>query len=271
MQDCRATGLDFPVKLAHIKHMLFQPDPVKTRPKILIVLHQEHSSPGRVGQELVKRGFALDIRKPRFGDSLPATMDHHAGAVIFGGPMSANDPDAFLHKEIDWISVPLKEHKPFLGICLGAQMMVKNLGGTVSGHNDSLVEIGYYPLSPTEAGKSMMNWPKKVYQWHREGFDLPSSADLLATSPTYPNQAIRVGPAAYGIQFHPELTHQMMVRWTTKGAPRMELPGAQQRRDHFAGRFVYDPAVRQWLDRFLDLWIGTAEQPVRHDVLRAAE
>ena len=51
----------------------------------------------------------------------------------------------------------------------------------------------------------------------------------------------------------------------------MELPGAQQRRDHFAGRFVHDGAVRQWLDRFLDLWIGTAEQPVQHTSLKAAE
>jgi GMP synthase (glutamine-hydrolysing) len=251
--------------------MRFHFDPGSNRPKILIILHQENSSPGRVGLELTKRGFMLDIRRPRFGDSLPDTMADHAGAVIFGGPMSANDPDGFVHKEIDWIKVPLAEKKPFLGICLGAQMMVKHLGGTVSGHRDELVEIGYYPLHPTETGKSLMSWPKKVYQWHREGFDLPGGAELLAGGPTYPNQAIRVGPSAYGIQFHPELTHQMMVRWTTKGAPRMELPGAQQRRDHFAGRFVYDPAVKKWLDRFLNLWIGTAEAPVQHEVLKAAE
>ncbi|MET1416064.1 glutamine amidotransferase [Roseibium sp. HPY-6] len=251
--------------------MRFFSDPQGTRPKVLIVLHQETSSPGRVGLELVRRGFTLDIRKPRFGDTLPDTMADHAGAVIFGGPMSANDPDGFVHKEIDWIRIPLREEKPFLGICLGAQMMVKHLGGSVSGHRDSLVEIGYYPLKPTETGQALMDWPRKVYQWHREGFDCPNGAELLASGPTYPNQAIRVGPAAYGIQFHPELTHQMMVKWTTKAAPRMELPGAQQRRDHFAGRFVYDPAVRKWLDDFLDMWIGTAASPVMHSRLKAAE
>ena len=228
------------------------------RPRILIVLHQETSSPGRVGQELVRRGFALDIRRPRFGDTLPHTMEHHAGAVIFGGPMSANDPEAFVHREIDWIGVPLAEQKPFLGICLGAQMMVKHLGGKVGAHPQDLVEIGYYPLHPTETGKSLMHWPSKVYQWHREGFDLPHGADLLASGDTYPNQAIRVGPSAYGIQFHPELTHAMMVRWTTKGAPRMSLPGAQGRQDHFAGRYVFDQALRKWLDDFLDIWIGRA-------------
>nr|WP_244314440.1 glutamine amidotransferase [Pannonibacter sp. XCT-53] len=227
----------------------------------MIVLHQETSSPGRVGHELQRRGFRLDIRRPRFGDPLPHDMSRHAGAVIFGGPMSANDPDAYISREIDWIGVPLREQKPFLGICLGAQMMVRHLGGTVESHPRELVEIGYYPLRPTDAGRSLMTWPGKVYQWHREGFSLPSGADLLATGDTYPNQAIRVGPRAYGIQFHPELTHAMMVRWTTKGAPRMEQPGAQGRQDHFAGRFIFDQAVRQWLDDFLDLWIGRADTP----------
>nr|WP_244316857.1 glutamine amidotransferase [Pannonibacter sp. XCT-34] len=227
----------------------------------MIVLHQETSSPGRVGHELQRRGFRLDIRRPRFGDPLPHDMSRHAGAVIFGGPMSANDPDAYISREIDWIGVPLREQKPFLGICLGAQMMVRHLGGTVESHPRELVEIGYYPLRPTDTGRSLMTWPGKVYQWHREGFSLPSGADLLATGDTYPNQAIRVGPRAYGIQFHPELTHAMMVRWTTKGAPRMEQPGAQGRQDHFAGRFIFDQAVRQWLDDFLDLWIGRADTP----------
>jgi GMP synthase (glutamine-hydrolysing) len=236
------------------------PDPraQADRPKVLIVLHQENSTPGRVGQELVRRGFALDIRRPRFGDLLPETLAHHAGAVIFGGPMSANDPDAFVSREIDWIGVPLREQKPFLGICLGAQMMARHLGAEVRSHDEGLVEIGYYDVHPTECGRRLMRWPRKVYQWHREGFDLPAGAELLASGDTYPTQAIRVGPAAYGIQFHPELTYQMMVRWTTRGAPRMALPGARQRRDHFAGRFVFDPALKAWLDDFLDLWIGHA-------------
>ena len=87
---------------------------------VLIVLHQETSTPGRVGNALRALGHKLDIRRPRFGDPLPETLDRHAGAVIFGGPMSANDPDDFVLREIDWIAVPLREQRPFLGICLGA-------------------------------------------------------------------------------------------------------------------------------------------------------
>ncbi|MGO7594045.1 GMP synthase, partial [Rhizobium leguminosarum] len=66
--------------------------------QILIVLHQERSSPGRVGQLLVEKGYRLDIRRPVLGQPLPTTLKDHAGAVVFGGPMSANDPDDFIKK-----------------------------------------------------------------------------------------------------------------------------------------------------------------------------
>jgi GMP synthase (glutamine-hydrolysing) len=60
---------------------------------VLMILHQETSTPGRVGNALRALGYPLDIRRPRFGDPLPDTLDQHSGAVIFGGPMSANDSE----------------------------------------------------------------------------------------------------------------------------------------------------------------------------------
>ena len=69
------------------------------RHKILIVLHQERSSAGRVGHVLMESGFELDIRRPPLGDPLPETLDDHVGAVVFGGPMSANDQDEFVRRE----------------------------------------------------------------------------------------------------------------------------------------------------------------------------
>jgi GMP synthase (glutamine-hydrolysing) len=234
--------------------------------EVLIVLHQENSSPGRIGQALVRRGYRLDIRRPRFGDPLPPTLDDHAGAVIFGGPMSANDSDEFVKAEIDWLAVPLGEEKPFLGVCLGAQMLAKHLGARVFGHHDGLCEIGYFAIEATEHGRSVVErWPGHVYQWHREGFDLPAGAVLLARGEVFETQAMRVGPAAYGIQFHPELTFAMMNRWTVKGAERLMIPGAQARSQHFHGRRIHDGPVRDWLDGFLDAWLpngrGEAEAP----------
>ncbi len=220
--------------------------------RILIVLHQERSSPGRVGQMLVEKGYELDIRRPVLGEPLPETLARHAGAVVFGGPMSANDPDDFVKAEIRWLEVPLKEQKPFLGICLGAQMLVRHLGGKVQPHREGLTEIGWYPIKPTEKGRLMMHWPKMVYHFHREGFDLPHGAELLAEADIYPNQAFRYNGNAWGLQFHAELTRAMMHRWVVHGAHRFILPNAQQGREHLEGRMLFDTPLRAWLSEFLD-------------------
>jgi GMP synthase (glutamine-hydrolysing) len=220
---------------------------------VLIVLHQEMSTPGRVGHHLQARGFRLDVRRPALGDPLPETLAGHAGVVVFGGPMSANDETDFIRREIDWLTVPLKEARPFLGICLGAQMLARHLGAKVCFHPEGMVEVGYYPIRVTRAAHAVCNtWPSHVYQWHREGFDLPAGAQLLAEGDIFPVQAFRYGPAAYGVQFHAEVTHLMMCRWTARGHVRMEMPGAHPRAAHYADRPVYDPAIRRWLADFLD-------------------
>lgn len=245
-------------------------------PPILIVLHQEHSSPGRFGRLLTERGYRLDIRRPCLGDPLPEHLDDHAGAVIFGGPQSANDCHDYVRAEIDWIGVPLKSGKPYLGICLGAQMLARHLGARVAPHTEGLVEIGYYPIRTTESGASLFApngkntgkgrkvraaditpWPDHVYHWHREGFEIADGAELLATGDSFPNQAFRYGPAAFGIQFHPEVTHHMMCRWTLHGESRFDLPGARPRRAHFTDRLQHDTRIRLWLDAFIDHWLAS--------------
>jgi GMP synthase (glutamine-hydrolysing) len=223
---------------------------------VLIVLHQETSTPGRVGNALKLLGHPLDVRRPRFGDPLPETLDHHAGAVIFGGPMSANDPDDYVRREIDWIAVPLREDRPFLGICLGAQMLAMQLGARVAPHPQGRAQIGYYPIRPTAAGRAICaEWPDHVYHWHREGFEQPLGSELLAEGTDFPVEAFRAGNA-FGFQFHPDVTYAMMHRWTTRGHARLELPGARPCREHFTARAVHDVCERAWLKQFLDGWLA---------------
>jgi GMP synthase (glutamine-hydrolysing) len=221
---------------------------------VLIVLHQETSTPGRVGNALRALGHTLDIRRPRFGDALPETLDLHAGAVIFGGPMSANDGDDYVRREIDWIEIALREQRPFLGICLGAQMLAKQLGAPVAPHPEGQTQIGYYPIRPTRAGHAVCpNWPDHVYHWHREGFELPAGAELLAEGDDFPVQAFQSGHA-FGLQFHPDVTYAMMHRWTTR-CETMDLPGARAAHLHFADRAVHDVCERAWLQQFIDRWL----------------
>jgi GMP synthase (glutamine-hydrolysing) len=224
-------------------------------PNILIILHQEQSTPGRIGWLLQQMGCQLDIRRPALGDPLPGDMRGHDGAIIFGGPMSANDPDDYIKREIDWIARPLEEQKPFLGVCLGAQMLSKQLGGEVGPHPEGSVEIGYHPLTAVNGGCSFAPLPGHVYQWHREGLTLPQGAVCQARSETFDNQAFRYGPAAFGIQFHPEVTRMMMHRWVVKAAHRLHLPGAQPAHEQLADHLRYDRPVADWLQKFLPGWL----------------
>jgi GMP synthase (glutamine-hydrolysing) len=234
------------------------PKAIKSCGRVLIVLHQTHSTPGRLGRLLRRQGFELDCRRPCFGDPLPSTLRNYAGTIVFGGPMSVNDEDAWMRREIDWIGIPLKEDLPFLGICLGGQMLARHLGQRVRPHPHGLVEVGYYPIQPTEQGHCICDcrFPNHVYQWHREGFDLPCGATLLARGQDFEAQAFRYRGKAYGFQFHPEVTFATLCRWTLLNRERMAEPGAHPRHRHIEGWFRHDGAVARWSGAFLRRWLA---------------
>lgn len=235
---------------------------------ILVILHQAQSTPGHIGQTLSRHGHALDIRRPRFGESLPPTLTDHDGLVIFGGPMSANDPDDYIKQETDYIGVALKEEKPFLGVCLGAQLMARHLGKKVFTSPDGSVEIGYHDIRPRPEAETMFGgglppWPRRAYQWHREGFELPNGATLIAESDsTFRNQAFSYGRTAVAIQFHPEITYAMVSRWSCGRPERLAVLGAQPREAQLADHITYGPAVRLWLDDFLRRWVSAGRDQV---------
>lgn len=243
--------IDRPAGLAASASQASPPKP------IVIVLHQAQSVPGHIGRTLQLQGHALDVRRPRFGDPLPETLDDHDGAVIFGGPMSANDPDDYIKVETDWIGVALREDAPFLGVCLGAQMLARHLGAGVWLHDDAHVEIGYHAVDPIEGVYNEGPWPERVYQWHKEGFDLPDGAELLVRSPgnAFPNQAFRYGRTALAIQFHPEISYAMVARWSGHNPEKLKQVGAQARESQMRDHFANAPTVHAWLDRLLRGWV----------------
>ena len=225
--------------------------------RVLLVVHQANSNPGRVGRALRGMGYDLDIRRPALGDALPASLDGHAGAVIFGGPMNVNQTrkHPYLRTEMDWIPLALDSGKPFLGICLGGQMLAKVLGARVRLHPKGMHEIGYFPIHPAPAGAALFEHGLHVYQWHSYGFGLPRGAELLARGETFRNQAFRYGRAAYATQFHPEVTARILDFWTTAGAHRLKDRGAQPRHTQLSRNRRYEPGIRLWLRRFLPHWL----------------
>ena len=219
--------------------------------KALIIVHQRRSSTGDVGIKLKQRGYKLDVRRPALGESLPDNMQEHDLAVIYGGPMSANDNAEFIKKEIDWIDIALDSNKPFLGICLGGQMLAKNLGQEVKHCSDKSCEIGFFDISPVNDGFKIFQNQKTFFQWHSEGFDVPRDATLLAKGSKFPNQAFRY-KNAFGIQFHPEVNLRMHLAWLYFAGYRLNERGAQTRKEQLTLRLKYGKNINLWLDNFLD-------------------
>lgn len=249
------------------------------RNKVLIVVHQKQSTPGHVGTLLERRGYQLDRRCPCLGCELPEDIEEYAGVVVFGGPMSANDDEDLdgIKREIAHVERILKADVPYFGICLGGQILARALGGQVDPHPEKHMEIGYTEVIPTEAAGDLFRHSRFFYQFHRQGFDVPASAELLATGTnSFPNQAFRYGEKAYGIQFHPEITIDMIHRWNMGGAHRLMAPGAQPKRAQVKGWELFNDGVERWtLDLFdriglPDLTAGS-DVPVRLDQAQAAE
>ncbi|MBE9063819.1 gamma-glutamyl-gamma-aminobutyrate hydrolase family protein [cf. Phormidesmis sp. LEGE 11477] len=228
--------------------------------KILTLIHKETSIPGLIGQKLESMGYQLDIRAPVLGDLLPQSIDDYAGMLVFGGPMSVNDNEAYLHQEIEWIRRALAAELPYLGICLGAQLLAKVLGATVGPHAAAVEEIGYYPIYATEAGRSHFPDKMMVYHWHTEGFELPDGAVLIATGDDF-HQAFRWGRHAYGLQFHPEITADMVDFWSTNGAELIGAPNTQTKQQQIDNHRHHSQSVDRWLETFLNNWLSSVPEP----------
>lgn len=226
--------------------------------KILIVVQQQTSNPGLVGRVIRENGYQLDIRYPCLGQDLPTSMDDHSGAIIFGGPMSANDDQTipFIRTELDWIPVVLDSGKPFFGICLGAQLLARVLGSTVAPHPENIIEFGYFSINPADT-TTHFNTPRYVYHCHREGFELPIGTELLASGTNFVNQAYRYGKTAYGVQFHPEITKKMIELWTTNAVELYPFVGAQSPEEQISKHSQYGEDAKKWLQEFIPFWLNS--------------
>ena len=180
--------------------------------KALLVLHQKTSEAGDLGVKLIKRGYNLVYLRPPLGDELPQDLKQYSVVVIFGGPMSANDNDEFIKKEIDWIKFVINSNVPFLGICLGAQILAKHLGSKIEKNSKNLSEIGFYKIKPTSNGLKLFESQSIFYQFHTEGFEIPSGCELLAKGDIFSNQAFKY-KNCYGLQFHPEVNLYLHLKW----------------------------------------------------------
>jgi GMP synthase (glutamine-hydrolysing) len=196
---------------------------------VAVLRHVRHETLGSL--EALIRQAGLDIEcVDLFGPPRRFHPWHHLGLVVLGGPMNVDQTDEypFLAAEVEWIRAALAGQTPVLGICLGSQLLAKAAGARV--YPNSVKEIGWYPLELTEAAAHdplFAGCPAgaTVFQWHGDTFDLPPSATHLAESAACRHQAFRVGDRAWGLQFHLEVTAEMIETWLTEPGNCGELAG----------------------------------------------
>jgi GMP synthase-like glutamine amidotransferase len=184
---------------------------------VLIIKHVEIEGPGLIEDCLRGQQVGYQILNLESAIHLPRPDDFNA-IVILGGPMNVYEEDRypFLREEDLFIKEAIQRGKAVLGICLGAQLMAKALGAKVTKAPDK--EIGWFDVSLTKLGSRdplFSRLPKTfpVFQWHEDTFDIPSAAKLIVTSNPIPHQAFRYGENAYGLQFHLEVTEEMIRDW----------------------------------------------------------
>jgi GMP synthase-like glutamine amidotransferase len=185
--------------------------------RALVLQHIACEPPGVYEDVLLERGATIDRVELDEGEPLPDWRGFDL-IVAMGGPMSVNDEreHPWLVDEKRLIRDAVSTGTGFWGACLGVQLLASSLGARV--HAGATPEVGVLPVTLTDEGAAdpvLSGLPRELptLQWHGDTFDLPQGAVRLAGSPAYPNQAFRWGRAAYGVQFHLEVTGSMAREW----------------------------------------------------------
>jgi GMP synthase (glutamine-hydrolysing) len=199
--------------------------------RILVFQHVAAEPLGTLDALIRKRGHRMKfVNFERQPDAQP-NLDRYRGLIVLGGPMNVEEKGERRHlrTELNVIEQALRQNKPVLGICLGAQLLAHALGATVRRHERP--EIGWYDLETTAAAQSddvlsRLGERGPVFEWHSRSFAIPHGAQHLARTATCENQAFRYGDNAYGFQFHLEMDHALIERWLNMPRYRAELDAA---------------------------------------------
>jgi GMP synthase-like glutamine amidotransferase len=223
--------------------------------RIAVVQHEPVTGVGAFGDLLARAGVEFELVRA-WRDALPQP-DKLDGVIALGGSMAASD--ASLADERRWIG-GLAPRVPYLGICLGAQLLAAALGAAV--YRGPRPEIGIHDVYLTDAARRdplFMEVPRRsrVFQWHEDTFALPAGAVPLAGSIAFRYQAFRWGTGAYGVQFHPEATSREVAGWSHTPGYLAQLQTAELD----AGTVVSElrreePALRALAASLLERWLG---------------
>jgi GMP synthase-like glutamine amidotransferase/putative methionine-R-sulfoxide reductase with GAF domain len=224
--------------------------------KIHYLQHVAFEGPGAIAAWAKSRHHALVGTSLFRGEQLPSAQEFDL-LIVMGGPMSVRDDKEYcwLKDEMKLIDETLHAGKKVLGVCLGAQLLAHVLGSRVYPAREK--EIGWFPVRMRPEAKlsrrtECMPDSFLTFHWHGETFDLPTGATHLAETTVCPNQAFEHGGQAIGLQFHLEVTPDIvreLVRNcgndTDSGTPGIEN---SIRRTRAATLRSFGPDMTTWPD-----------------------
>jgi GMP synthase (glutamine-hydrolysing) len=188
--------------------------------RILSVIHGENARAGVFGEEVVAEGHELEEKSFALADP-PADVAAYDGVLVLGGSMNVHELDGhpWIPDEARYIERSLDAGVPVFGVCLGSQLLGAVAGSEVS--RAPTPEIGWFEVETTPEAPFdpvLRDLPERftAYQWHSYQCDLPAGATALARSPVC-LQAYRLeDAAAWGTQFHAEVTREICESWIAK-------------------------------------------------------
>jgi GMP synthase (glutamine-hydrolysing) len=187
--------------------------------ELVVVEHTRGAGPSSFVEVLDGRRSLLPWRAVRAaeGEDLPDDLDGVGGIVVMGGTMSVTDADElpWMQAELAWLHRAVGSEVPVFGVCLGAQLLGRALGGEVARRDRP--EVGYLPLTRTDPAVNdevMGGWPDgavSLFVHEDEVTALPPAASALLTG-SDGVAAWRAG-SAWAVQFHPEVDAAQLEHW----------------------------------------------------------
>jgi GMP synthase (glutamine-hydrolysing) len=187
------------------------------RVRILSIRHPGGGHAGVLAARANVAGEQLAEWTPASEDAPPEPAASYDALVVLGGGMNVEDADRrpYLRAELELLAGALHRGQPVLGLCLGAQLLASAAGASV--HRARTPEIGWREVelcSAAAADRVVGALPRRftAFQWHSYAFEIPFGAVELARNEACP-QAYRLGDCAWGVQFHPEVTEEILTGW----------------------------------------------------------